>query len=87
MEKKFQQLYIKYDQSAILSQVKPNIFTTGDSIVDVIIALSERELTQKRIYQKLLEVLRDVEGLLVSFFLYLKSFLDFIHIIYMRLLL
>ena len=87
MEKKFQQLYIKYDQSAILSQVKPNIFTTGDSIVDVIIALSERELTQKRIYQKLLEVLRDVEGLMVSFFLYLKSFLDFIHIIYMRLLL
>jgi len=67
--------------------VKPNIFTTGDSIVDVIIALSERELTQKRIYQKLLEVLRDVEGLMVSFFLYLKSFLDFIHIIYMRLLL
>ena len=67
--------------------MKPNIFTTGDSIVDVIIALSERELTQKRIYQKLLEVLRDAEGLMVSSFLYLKSFLDFIHIIYMRLLL
>ena len=70
--------YIKYDQSAILSQLKPDIFTSGDSIVDVTIALSEQELTQKRTYPKLLEVLGDVGGLmevLFSLFRILSMFL------------
>ena len=70
--------YIKYDQSAILSQLKPDIFTSGDSIVDVTIALSEQELTQKRTYPKLLEVLGDVGGLMevvFSLFRILSMFL------------
>ena len=60
--------YIKYDQSAILSSLKPDIFVTGDSICDVTIALSEQELTQKRTYPKLIEVLGDVGGLMEVFF-------------------
>ena len=60
--------YIKYDQSAILSQLKDDIFITGDSIVDVTIALWERELTQKRTYPKLIEVLGDVGGFMEVFF-------------------
>ena len=70
--------YIKYDQSQILSQNKPDIFTTGDSIVDVTIALSEQELTQKRTYPKLIEVLGDVGGLMevvFSMFRILSMFL------------
>ena len=60
--------YIKYDQSVILSSVKPDIFVTGDAICDVTIALSEKELTQKRTYPKLIEVLGDVGGLMEVFF-------------------
>ena len=62
--------YIKYDQSVILSSLKPLIFQTDDSIYDVTIALSEKELTQKRTYPKLIEVLGDVGGLMEVFFFF-----------------
>jgi hypothetical protein len=71
--------YIKYEQSIILSSLKPDIFVSGDSIVDVSIALSEQELTQKRTYPKLIEVLGDVGGLmevLFSLFRIISSFLN-----------
>ena len=64
--------YIKYDQSVILSSLKDDIFVSGDSIVDVTIALSEQELTQKRTYPKLIEVLGDVGGFMEVFFYILK---------------
>ena len=70
--------YIKYDQSIILSQLKPEVFAPLESIVDVTIALSEQELTQKRTYPKLLEVLGDVGGLMevvFSLFRILSMFL------------
>ena len=60
--------YIKYDQSVILSSLKQDIFKTGDAICDVTIALSEQELTQKRTYPKLIQVLGDVGGLMEVFF-------------------
>ena len=45
--------YIKYDESTILSSLKNyDIFETGDSLVDITIQLSEKELTQKRAYTK-----------------------------------
>ena len=44
----------------------------NDSIVDVTIALSEQELTQKRTYPKLIQVLGDVGGLWRFFSLFLE---------------
>ena len=61
--------YIKYDQSIILSNLKgQDIFESGDSIVDITIQLSEKELTVKRTYPKLIQVLGDVGGLMEVFF-------------------
>ena len=60
--------YIKYDQSIILSSLKDDIFVSGDSFCDVTIALSEQELTQKRTYPKLIEVIGDVGGFMEVFF-------------------
>ena len=70
--------YIKYDQSAILSSLKGDIFETGDAICDVTIALSEQELTQKRTYPKLIEVLGDVGGLMEVFFSLFKIISSFL---------
>ena len=71
--------YLKYDQSIILSSLKEkNIFESGESLCDITIQLSEKELTQKRTYTKLVEVLGDVGGLmeiLFSFFNIFSSFL------------
>ena len=70
--------YIKYDQSVILSSLKGDIFQTGDSICDVTIALSEQELTQKRTYPKLIEVLGDVGGLMEVFFSFFRIISSFL---------
>ena len=70
--------FIKYDQSVILSSVKPDIFLTGDAICDVTIALSEKELTQKRTYPKLIEVLGDVGGLMEVFFSFFRIISSFL---------
>ena len=70
--------YIKYDQSTILSQLKEDVFTTGDSIVDVTIALSERELTQKRTYPKLITVIGDVGGFMEVFLIIFRVFGTFL---------
>ena len=63
--------YIKYYQSIILSNLKSSNLNQNmwnDSIVDVTIALSEQELTQKRTYPKLIVVLGDVGGFMEVFF-------------------
>lgn len=71
--------YIKYDQSIILSSLKPNdVFTSGDSIVDITIQLSEQELTQKRTYPKLIQVLGDVGGLMEVFYSFFRIISSFI---------
>ena len=71
--------YIKYDQSIIISSLKDyDIFETGDPICDVSIQLSEQELTQKRTYPKLLEVLGDVGGLMEILFSFLKIISSFL---------
>ena len=71
--------YIKYDQSVILSSLKEeDIFMTGDPICDVTISLSEKELTQKRTYPKLIEVLGDVGGLMELFFSFFRIISSFL---------
>ena len=63
--------YIKYDQSAILSNLKSSNLRDdiwNDTLVDVTIALSEKELTEKRTYPKLIVVLGDVGGFMEVFF-------------------
>ena len=70
--------FIKYDQSVILSSLKEDIFLTGDAICDVTIALSEKELTQKRTYPKLIEVLGDVGGLMEVFFSFFRIISSFL---------
>ena len=71
--------YIKYDQSVILSNLKlQSIFETGDAICDVTIALSEQELTQKRTYPKLIQVLGDVGGLMEVFFSFFRIISSFL---------
>ena len=71
--------YIKYDESTILSSLKNyDIFETGDSLVDITIQLSEKELTQKRTYPKLVQVIGDIGGFMevfYSFFRIISSFL------------
>ena len=73
--------YIKYDQAVFVSQLsRSNLDQTvwNESIADVTIALSEKELTQKRTYPKLIVVLGDVGGLmevLYSLFRILAAFL------------
>jgi len=71
--------YIKYDESIILSNLKNiDVFETGDSLCDVTIQLSEKELTQKRTYPKMIQVLGDIGGLmevLYSFFRLICSYL------------
>ena len=71
--------YIKYDQSIILSSLKSqDIFESGDSIVDITIQLSEKELTQKRTYPKLIQVLGDVGGFMEVFFSLFRIISSFI---------
>ena len=50
--------YLKYDSVYILSNiVERNIYDTGDSFCDVSLKLSDKVLTQRRTYTKLLEIL------------------------------
>jgi hypothetical protein len=71
--------YLKYDQSIILSSLKEkNIFESGESLCDITIQLSEKELTQKRTYTKLVEVLGDVGGLMEIFFSFFNIFSSFL---------
>ena len=68
--------YLKYDQSIILSSLKEkNIFESGESLCDITIQLSEKELTQKRTYTKLVEVLGDVGGLMEILFSFFNNIL------------
>ena len=70
--------YIQYDESIIISDLRPNVFETGDAICDVTISLSEKELTQKRTYPKLIEVLGDVGGLMEVFFSFFRIISSFL---------
>ncbi len=57
--------YIKYDQSIILnSLIVGDIFVKGGPICNVTVALSEKELTQRRTYKKLIELMGDLGGIM-----------------------
>jgi hypothetical protein len=71
--------YIKYDESIIFSSLKNyDVFETGDSLCDVTIQLSENELTQKRTYTKLVEVLEEVGGFMEVFYTFFKIISSFL---------
>ena len=82
--------YLKYNSLIQMSNILDNdIYETGESFCNVTIKLSEKVLTEKRRYTKLIEVMRDVGGFMevilsvfkiVSFFstniLYEKSLVN-----------
>ena len=71
--------YIKYDESIIFSSLKNyDVFETGDSLCDVTIQLSEKELTQKRSYIKLVQVLEEVGGFMEVFYSFFKIISSFL---------
>ena len=55
--------YLKfYSMNQMTNLIENNIYETGDSFCDVTIKLTDKVLTEKRRYTKLIEVLRDVGG-------------------------
>ena len=65
--------YIKYDESIIFSSLKNyDVFETGNSLCDVTIQLSEKELTQKRAYTKLVQVLEELGGFMEVFYSFFR---------------
>ena len=70
--------FLKYDSSAILSNiVDRNIYETGDSFCDVSLKLSDKVLTQRRTYTKLLEILGNIGGLMEVLFIFFKIISSF----------
>ena len=70
--------YLKYESNIQMTNIiENNIYETGESFCSVTIKLSERILTEKRRYTKLVEVMRDIGGLtelLLSIFQIMSSF-------------
>ena len=55
--------YLKYDSIIQMTNlIETDIYNTGESFCDVTIKLTDKVLTEKRRYTKLIEVLRDVGG-------------------------
>ena len=61
--------FLKYDSVSILSNIaEKDIYETGDSFCDVSLKLSDKVLTQRRTYTKLLEILGNIGGLMEVLF-------------------
>jgi hypothetical protein len=72
------QKFLKYDSLSILSNiVDRNIYETGDSFCDVTLKLSDKILTQRRRYTKLLEILGNIGGLMEVLFIIFKIISSF----------
>ena len=57
--------FLKYDSISILSNfAERNIYETGESFCEVSLKLSDKVLTQRRTYTKLLEILGNIGGLM-----------------------
>ena len=57
--------FLKYDSVSILSVfAERNIYETGESFCEVSLKLSDKVLTQRRTYTKLLEILGNIGGLM-----------------------
>ena len=72
------QKYLKYDSSIQMTNLmENNIYETGESFCDITIKLTDKVLTERRKYTKLIEVLRDVGGfteVMLSIFYVISSF-------------
>ena len=70
--------FLKYESESILSNfVERNIYETGDSFCDVTLKLSNKVLTQRRTYTKLLEILGNIGGLMQVLFSFLRIISSF----------
>ena len=70
--------FLKYDTSSILTNlVDCNIYETGDSFCEVTLKLSDKVLTQRRTYTKLLEILGNIGGLMEVLFTLFKVISSF----------
>ena len=72
------QKYLKYDETVQMTNInEEDIHETGNSFCDVTLKLSEKVLTERRRFTKLIEVLRDVGGfteVILSLFQVISSF-------------
>ena len=72
------QKYLKYDSSIQMTNLIENdIYETGETFCDITIKLTDKVLTERRKYTKLIEVLRDVGGfteVILSIFYVISSF-------------
>ena len=72
------QKYLKYDSSIQMTNlIESNIYETGESFCDITIKLTDKVLTERRKYTKIVEVLRDVGGfteVMLSIFYVISSF-------------
>ena len=70
--------FLKYDSSSILSNIADsNIYETGNSFCNVTLKLSDKVLTQRRRYTKLLEILGNIGGLMEVLFTLFKIISSF----------
>ena len=70
--------FLKFESESILSNfVERNIYETGDSFCDVTLKLSNKVLTQRRTYTKLLEILGNIGGLMQVLFSFLRIISSF----------
>ena len=70
--------FLKYDYTSTMSNIIENdIYETGESFCNVTIKLSDKVLTEKRVYTKLVEILGNVGGfmqIIYSLFRIISSF-------------
>ena len=53
--------FLKYDYTSIMSNIVENdIYETGESICDITLKLSDKVLTEKRTYTKLVEIISNI---------------------------
>ena len=76
--------FLKYDSISIMSNIIENdIYITGESFCDVTFKLSDKVLTQKRTYTKLVDILSNIEGFMQVIYSFLRIISSFsAHILY-----
>ena len=76
--------FLKYDSFSIMSNIiEDNIYETGQSFCNVTLKLSDKVLTQKRTYTKLVDILGNIGGFMQVIYCLLRIISSFsTHILY-----
>jgi hypothetical protein len=70
--------FLKFDSISIMSNIIENdILATGESFCDVTLKLSDKVLTQKRTYTKLVEILANIGGFMQVIYSFLRIISSF----------